>query len=203
MNYLLINFLAGAMVSFLGSLPVGILNVSILQISLQKGLKSALNFAFACAIIELGYSYIAVRMTGALLDLAIYKYPIQLFSIIVFLIAGIYYLRKKPSSQAVQHRMSPFAQGIVLSIFNIIAIPFWLVYTTALSANHWIDINSGTEIAYFVTGISMGTLLGLMTFALFSQRINKQFSLQSNLVNKIVGLLLIGSSLLELIDLVK
>jgi threonine/homoserine/homoserine lactone efflux protein len=203
MNYLLVNFLAGAIVSFLGSLPVGILNVSIVQISLQKGLKGALSFAFACAIIELGYSYIAVRMTRALLDFAVYKYPIQLFSMAVFLVAGIYYIRKKSSGQEAQHRLGPFSLGIVLSIVNVIAIPFWLVYTTALSAYHWINVVSGMEITYFVTGISLGTLLGLMTFALLSQRINKQFSLQSTLVNKIVGVLLIGSSFLELIDLVK
>jgi hypothetical protein len=77
------------------------------------------------------------------------------------------------------------------------------VYTTLLSAYHWIDVDSAKEIAWFVTGISLGTLLGLMTFALLSQRINKRFSLQSSLVNKLVGFILIGSSLLELINLVK
>jgi threonine/homoserine/homoserine lactone efflux protein len=203
MNYLLLNFMAGAVVSFLGSLPVGILNVSVVQISLQKGLKAALVFALACALIELGYSYIAVRMSGALVDFAVYKYPIQLFSITLFLIAGIYYVRKKPSVQEAQQRLSPFSLGIVLSIVNVIAIPFWLVYTTVLSAYHWIDVDSAKEIAWFVTGISLGTLLGLMTFALLSQRINKRFSLQSSLVNKLVGFILIGSSLLELISLVK
>lgn len=203
MNYLLINFLAGAIVSFLGSLPVGILNVSIVQISLQKGLKAALRFAFACALIELGYSYIAVRMRAALVDFAMYKYPIQLFSIAVFLAAGIGYMRKKPFGQVVKNRLGPFSLGIVLSLINIIAIPFWLVYTTVLSAYHWIDVDSAKEIAWFVTGISLGTLSGLMTFALLSHRVNKQFSLQSSLVNKIVGLILIGSSLLELINLVK
>jgi threonine/homoserine/homoserine lactone efflux protein len=202
MSYLLINFVAGAVVSFLGSLPVGILNVSIVQISLQKGLQAALSFAFACAIIELGYSYIAVQMTGSLFDLALYKYPIQLFSIAIFLVAGIYYVRKKPSVQEVKNRLGPFSQGIVLSIVNVIAIPFWLVYTTALSAYHWIEVDSGREIACFVTGISLGTMLGLMAFALLSQRINKRFSLQSSLANKIVGIILIGSSLLELIDLI-
>jgi threonine/homoserine/homoserine lactone efflux protein len=203
MNYLLVNFMAGAVVSFLGSLPVGILNVSIVQISLQKGLKAALLFAFACAVIELGYSYIAVRMTEALVDFAMYKHPIQLFSIAMFLVAGIYYIRKKPSSREAKYSLGPFSLGIVLSIVNVIAIPFWLVYTTVLSTYQWIDVDSAKEIAWFVTGISLGTLLGLMTFALLSQRINKRFSLQSTLVNKIVGVLLIGSSLLELIDLVK
>ncbi len=202
MNFLLINFVAGALVSFLGSLPVGILNVLIVQISLQKGLKSAFSFAFACAVIELGYSYIAVWMSGALLDFAVYKYPIQLFSIVVFLIAGIYYMRKKPAVHEVPHRLSPFSQGIVLSIINVIAIPFWLVYTSVLTTYHWIDISSGRGTVYFVAGISLGTVAGLMAFALLSQRINRRFSLQSSLVNKIVGLLLIGSSLLEIIDLI-
>jgi hypothetical protein len=77
------------------------------------------------------------------------------------------------------------------------------VYTTALSAYHWIKVDSGSEIAFFVTGISLGTLLGLMAFALLSGRIHKRFSLQSSLANKIVGIILIGSSLLELIDLIK
>ncbi|QHT71788.1 LysE family transporter [Rhodocytophaga rosea] len=202
MNHLILNFMAGALVSFLGSLPVGILNLTIMQISLQKGLKGALLFALACAIIELGYSYIAVRMSGALVDFAMYKNPIRFFSIALFLVAGIGYLRKKPSGQVVQYSLGPFSLGIVLSILNVMAIPFWLVYTAVLSASQWIAVDAAIEIAWFVTGISLGTLLGLMTFALLSRRIHKQFSLQSSLVNKVVGLILIGSSLLELIHLV-
>jgi threonine/homoserine/homoserine lactone efflux protein len=177
--------------------------MSIVQISLQKGLKAALLFAFACALVEPVYAYLAVWMTGALIDVALYKQPIQLFSMAVFLVAGIGYLRKKPSAKAVQGRLGPFSLGIVLSIINIIAVPFWLVYTAILSAYQWIAIDSATEITWFVTGIAIGTLLGLMVFALLSQHLNKRFSLQSSLMNKMIGLILIGSSLLELIHLVK
>ncbi len=200
---MLINFLAGAIVSFLGSIPVGILNITIVQIALQKGLKPAFYFALASALVELVYSYIAVLLLQALFNLQGYKILFHISSIVVLLGAGLYYVRKKPSQIKEQRVSKAFYQGIFLSIINFIAIPFWLVYTSLLTAHNWVNLETDQRIAFYVTGISFGTLLSLLVFALLSHKLNQQFSLQGVIVNRIIGLILIGTSVAQVIYLMK
>jgi len=55
MKQLLRIFAWGAVISFLGSLPLGILNVTATQLSVEKGVKSACMFAIGAMIIEFAY----------------------------------------------------------------------------------------------------------------------------------------------------
>lgn len=203
MNYIILNFLAGAIVSFLGSIPIGILNVTIVHIALQKGLKPSFYFALSCALVELGYSYIAVLLMKAVFDWQGHKIIFHIVSIMVLLGAGIYYVRKKPSQKKEPKIAKVFYQGTILSIINVVAIPFWLVYTTLLTSHAWVKLDTGVSIACYILGISVGTLLSLLSFALFSHKINQRFMLESVMVNRIIGLFLIATSLAQTIYLMK
>lgn len=203
MNHLLLNFLTGAVISFLGSLPVGILNITIVHITLQKGIQPALYFAIACALVELGYSYIAVLLTQVVFDTSALTGWVHVFSVIVFMGAGIYYFRKKPTPSTVRNVSQAFYKGILLSMINVIAIPFWLVYTSLLLSHQWIALDSGAEVGYFIAGIALGTGLSLLSFALFSQKINQRFVLESVKVNRVLGVLLMATSVLEVLYLIR
>src|SRR5688572_1288099 len=48
-------FIMGLMISFLGTLPLGTLNVSAMQIGVSDGLRPALYFAFGALIVEMIY----------------------------------------------------------------------------------------------------------------------------------------------------
>ena len=61
MKQLVRVFAWGAVISFLGSLPLGILNVTSTQLSVEKGVKSAFMFAIGAMIIELAYVSITLR----------------------------------------------------------------------------------------------------------------------------------------------
>ncbi|MEQ9413449.1 MAG: hypothetical protein RIF39_06440, partial [Cyclobacteriaceae bacterium] len=54
-------FLLGAFFSFIGSIPPGTLNLSVLQLGLEGKVKTALRFALAVAIIEYPYTWIGVE----------------------------------------------------------------------------------------------------------------------------------------------
>jgi threonine/homoserine/homoserine lactone efflux protein len=203
MNYIFINFLAGAVVSFLGSIPVGILNITIVHIALQKGLKPAFYFALSCALVELGYSYIAILLMKAVFNWQEQEIIFHIVSIMVLMGAGVYYLRKKPSQRKEQNMAKAFYQGLILSIINVVAIPFWLVYTTLLTTHAWVKLETGISIAGYILGISLGTLLSLLSFALFSHKINQRFMLEGVIVNRIIGLVLIATSVAQTIYVIK
>ena len=57
-------FFLGAFFSFIGSIPPGTLNLSVLQLGLEGKVKVALRFALAVSIIEYPYAWIAVQFEG-------------------------------------------------------------------------------------------------------------------------------------------
>ena len=58
---LLWAFFIGALFSFLGSIPPGTLNLSVLQLGLENKVGTALRFASAVAIVEYPYTWIGVQ----------------------------------------------------------------------------------------------------------------------------------------------
>ncbi len=183
------------LVSFVGSLPLGVQNLTAVKLTLEKNLRAAVTFAAACASVEIIYSYIAVKLTQVLLRNDMLRLVFQGASIVLFLVVGILYLIRKPSLQAAAGRRSPFALGLAISLPNMAAIPFWLFYSTFLSGNGWIEIGYEAGLAAFVLGIPFGTVLALSLYAALSEQINRRFSLQQLPVNKIIGVVLIGLGL--------
>src|SRR5919106_6133115 len=50
----------GVLISFLGSLPLGVLNVTVTQLSVENGVSTAFAFAIGAMIVELFYVYITL-----------------------------------------------------------------------------------------------------------------------------------------------
>src|SRR6478672_8738584 len=55
-------FFWGMMVSFLGSLPLGTLNVAAMQISVQEGIRHAINFSLGSLLTEM--IYVRISLVG-------------------------------------------------------------------------------------------------------------------------------------------
>ena len=55
-------FFTGMLISFLGSLPLGTLNVSAMQIGIQENLKNAIRFSLGVALVEI--LYVRLSLTG-------------------------------------------------------------------------------------------------------------------------------------------
>ncbi len=107
MDYLYVFFL-GFIFSFIGSIPPGTLNVSILQIALQGKTGIATRFAFAVAIVEYPYAWIGVQFEYWLTSSSVVVDNFQLIAAIVMTVweFSIYYL---PSSQPVLQKNSMIA----------------------------------------------------------------------------------------------
>ena len=201
MEWMLTGFLAGVLVSFLGSLPPGILNATIVQLSLQRGMGAAFGFAAACVVVEVGYSYLAILLASSLMKLGRYHVAVEIFSTGLLLAAGVYYLRKKEAGLSNKTLSRPFYLGIGLSLVNVVAIPFWVVYTALLTGQGWIMVMDAAGIALYLGGIALGTLLALALFAFSGRYLSRRFSLPGGLVNRAVGLMMVATALLQIVHL--
>ena len=78
---------------------------------------------------------------------------------------------RKPSEFSVRFNESGFRRGIVLSILNPMAIPFWIGITAYLKAQNWIDLSSQTLLHSYVFGTSVGVMILLLLFTFLAKKL--------------------------------
>ncbi len=189
------TFLVGIIFSYLGSIPPGMINISVLQLSMQNRKAAALSFTLACVLVEFIYAAIAVQFQMFLTDNTSISSYFQLITAIVLFGLGIANLIKKTKAIEPQkgEKRNAFLKGTLISIANPLAIPFWLAVTISLQSMDWIVLE-GAAFWWYITGISTGTFLLLLTIIVLASRysliLNNHF-----LVHKVPGLIFIGMGL--------
>ena len=199
MQELFWHFFIGFTVSFVGSLPVGTVNLAVIQTTVNSNFRAGFYFSLGATIVELIYSAIAIKFIAYLLDNRSVEIFIQIVSIPVFIVLAILYLRKEESavSTEIKGRKS-FYNGLFIGLLNPLQIPFWIAYGSYLLSNNWIK-NDVYLINIFIAGISLGTLLVLTLIAFLSKRLVSSMELKTKLVNRIIGWVLIALAVYQLI----
>ncbi len=179
-------FLVGLIFSFLGSIPPGTMNLVVLQLGLENKIKIALRFSLAVAIIEYPYAWIAVAFEDWVTSSPVIVQNFQLITAIVMTVIGIFTIwsAQKPSDFSVKFNESGFRRGLVLSVLNPMAIPFWIGVTAYLKAQGWIDISDSTILHSYLFGTAVGVLILLIIFVFLAKRLANYVS--NNKVVKLV-----------------
>lgn len=189
------TFLVGVFFSYLGSIPPGMINISVLQLSMQNKKAAALSFTIACVVVEFFYAAIAVRFQMFLTDNTSITDYFQLITAVVLISLGIVNLIKKEKTLVPKkgEKRNSFRKGALISLANPLAIPFWLAVTIYLQSMDWVYLE-GASFWWYIAGISSGTFLLLLTIILLASKysliLNNHF-----IVNKIPGLIFIGMGL--------
>ena len=202
MYSLIQNAIVGLTISFLGSLPLGVQNLTSIKVSLERGFRPALAFGAGCASVEMLYSTIAVKLTQFLLKADTLRMAFQGVSTGLFMIIGLLFLTSKSKHSALPLQANTYYLGLAMSLVNMAAIPFWLVTTTVMSGNGWINIGEDLPLLGYILGIPVGTTLALGTYAALSERLNRRFDLQRLPVNRVIGVVLLGLGLYGAVRLI-
>ena len=186
-------FLVGALFSFLGSIPPGTLNVCVLQLGLEKKIATALRFALAVSIIEYPYTWIGVQFEYWITSSPAIIENFQLITAIVMTIIGLLNIwsAQRPTEFATRFSESGFRRGLVLSILNPMAIPFWIGITAYLKAQHWIDLSSTFKLHLYIFGTSVGVMVLLALYTYLAHRLSRYVT-GNKLVKLIPGITLLA-----------
>lgn len=192
MSYLWV-FLLGFFFSFIGSIPPGTLNITVLQLGLEKKTNIALRFALAVAIIEYPYAWIGVQFEYYITSTPVVLDNFQLIAALVMTVLGIINLlpSREPKGFAKRFNDSGFRRGIILSILNPMAIPYWMGFTAYLKVQGWIDLSTPGLLHSYVFGTAIGALALLTLLVIFAQRV-APYVQGSRLIKTIPGLVLLG-----------
>lgn len=170
-------FFAGMIFSFVGSIPPGTLNILVLQMGLENKIRTALRFALAVSIVEYPYAWIAVVFEDLITSSPLVLSNFQLTGATVMTTIGVFSLwsARKPSRFSIKFQESGFRRGLLLSILNPQAIPFWIAITAYLKAQNWIDLSTVLSLHSYLIGTSVGVMILLIALAVMARKVSSTF----------------------------
>lgn len=195
-------FVVGAVVSFVGSIPPGTLNLLVLQLGLENKFRAALRFALAVAIVEYPYAWIAVAFEGWVTSSPLVQDNFKLLAAAVMVILGLLGLwtARAPSSATVKLQKSGFVRGLILSLLNPQAIPWWIGMTAYLKAQGWIFLDTPFRLHAYVLGTSVGALV-LLTLVAVGARLLSRVMRHNRLISVLPSAILLGLGIAGFISL--
>lgn len=163
------NIAVGFLVSFLGSIPLGYLNVIGFDIYNASGIRATLLYLLGVICIELCVIYLTLIFADKLNRKEKLLKFIEGFSVLfMFILAYVFYSSAKSDGDAAVFSniaKSFFVSGIVYSCLNFIQVPFWLSWNLYLLNAKYIEV-SNTRKYFYVFGTISGTFCGMMVLIL-------------------------------------
>jgi threonine/homoserine/homoserine lactone efflux protein len=169
MTSLLLIFVFSSLVSFVGSLQLGPVNLFVIHTALAYGKKPAFYISLGGCIPEFIYCGSAVFANTYLLEYEGLVIFFKIMFILVLLILGLVLYLKRPSPISVnpvkitQKPIRYFFKGFALAAFNPQLLPFWLFVQVYFNSVKFLQIQSLHTKFSYILGAGFGAFL-LLTF---------------------------------------
>jgi threonine/homoserine/homoserine lactone efflux protein len=202
MHPLLKIFLTGMLVSFLGSLPLGTLNVAAMQISVTDGINQAFLFSFGSLLAEIVYvraSLVAMDWISKQKRLFQILEWITLFIVLALAISS-FYAALYPSVKEnviLSSTLPRFWLGMSMSALNPVQIPFWFGWSTVLFSKK-ILLPRNSYYNLYIVGIGLGTLAGNSVFIFGGQVAAENLNNKQHILNWVIGGIFFITALIQL-----
>jgi threonine/homoserine/homoserine lactone efflux protein len=195
-------FFTGMLVSFLGSLPLGTLNIAAMQIAVSDGVTGALLFSAGSLLVEIIY----VRISLVAMDWI--RKQERIFRIlewvtllvVVALAASSFYAALHPSVEkniVLSSSLPSFFLGVVMSAINPVQIPFWFGWSTVLFTKK-VLLPRQDHYNTYIIGIGLGTFIGNCLFIFGGRLIAGSINNNQHILNWVIGGIFALTALIQL-----
>lgn len=179
---ILVASLTGLISGMLLSIPVGPINLTIINEGARRGFKWAALIGLGATAMEVLYCTIAFTGFASFFSRGYVKAAMELFSFVFMLFLGLKFLLVKSVAAAtditvatsrLEHRIeerlevrlhphSAFMTGLVRVMGNPGVLLFWIILAANFISREWVNMShSGTKLACIV-GVAVGTGLWFM-----------------------------------------
>lgn len=163
------NIAVGFGISFVGSVPLGYLNVVGYELYASSGYESLLPYLLGVICEEAVVIYLTLAFAERLAKGGKIVKAMEMLSIIFLLVlAAYFYLRNEgDTARAAPAYLgySPFVAGVVLNAINFMQLPFWTGWNVYLLGNGYIFIDGKIRYLYLISALA-GTFIGMLAFIL-------------------------------------
>ena len=182
-SYLMPAF-TGFASGFLVSIPVGPINISIVNEGARRGFGWAFLIGLGATVMEVVYCAIAFAGFTHLFDSRWIKATMELVSFLLMLFLGVKYLlaRSLPATtrsvETVEHRLHPhtaFWTGLVRCLGNPGVLLFWITFSAMFISHEWMDDTWPSKSAC-LAGVALGCFLWFTLLSYLVSRGHGRFS---------------------------
>ena len=180
------------MISFLGSLPLGTLNVAAMQIGIQESIIQAIYFSIGSLLVEMIYVRISLMGVDWIRKQEKLMKAMEWFTLIIILAlaAGSFYAAAAKGDDAknvfLENNMHRFLLGMFMSAINPVQIPFWFGWSTVLFTKKVLEpVKSHYNV--YIIGIGLGTLIGNSVFIFGGKWLVQRISNSQQYINWVIG----------------
>jgi hypothetical protein len=165
------NIFIGFLVSLVGSIPIGYLNIIGFEIFTKLGINSLIYFLLGVIFVEMFVVYFTLIFATQLVKKKKFMKAIDFFAIIFLLIIAYTFYASSNSEldqQGVLNKYSSyptFLIGFFLSGINFLQLPFWTGWNLYLINGNYILIGNKLKL-YYVAGTLIGTFTGMLSLVL-------------------------------------
>ncbi|MBP6511915.1 MAG: LysE family transporter [Bacteroidia bacterium] len=198
-----ISFLFATVISFVGSLQPGLVNMGVLYAGYHHSRNAAIKMALGGILPEIIYSAIALFLYKKAAEFSFIKETLNILFIPLLLMAGIYLLKKKPSKEEIKNQNGhDFTNGFMIGMVNPLLIPFWLIWIQQVVQRGYLELSNFYTQAAFVLGTAVGALVLLLVVAFNTVRYKTQLEkIIKGRLNFLLGLICIILACVELFRL--
>lgn len=193
-------------ISFLGSLPLGTLNIAAMQIGIQESIADAMYFSFGSLLVEMIYVRLSlvgidwVRKQDKLMKAMEW---VTLF-IIIALAVGSFIAAAKDGGNTknvlLQNNMHRFLLGMFMCAINPVQIPFWFGWSTVLFTKKILEPKPDQYNSYII-GIGIGTLMGNCVFIFGGKWLVQRIANSQQYLNWVIGGIFAITAIIQLIKM--
>lgn len=168
------NIALGLVLSYLGSLPMGYLNLVGYQVYQKSGWESMAQYLLGVVVIEMGIIYVTFRFAQKLITYRKLHRALEALSAVFMVVLAVVFFTQPQTLTAVdfQQHATPLLLGILLSGVNIIQLPFWTGWNLWLLQKEYLVRN---RVVFYIVGAGIGTFLGMLTLILALDFFASQF----------------------------
>ena len=191
MHPLLKIFLTGMLVSFIGSLPLGTLNIAAMQISISDGITAAMLFSIGSLLVEIIYVRISLVAIDWIRKQEKVLKALEWLTLVIVLALAIssFYAALNPTVEknfVLDSPLPKFVLGMVMCAVNPVQIPFWFGWSTVLFTKK-VLLPRNDHYNSYILGIGIGTFVGNCIFIFGGLLIASKINHNQHILNWVIG----------------
>jgi len=196
-------FFTAMLISFLGQLPFGNMNLTATQLAVQESFKNAWKYSIGIVLVEVIYLRLALTaMNWVVKNQLIFK-VMSWLTVVVFLALGILsiIIAKKQTQEKkgllLNNRLDRFVLGVSVSAINPVQIPFWFIWSTQLINSNVLKTTTA-HFNFFTGGAAVGSIAGLIVYMYGGRWLIQKMKASNKQLNIFMGIVFILAALWQL-----
>jgi len=194
-------------ISFFGSIVIGTIGLSAMQISITEGIRPAINFSIGSIVAEVIYvRLLLVALVWIQKNERIFKI-LEWITVLIVVILAIASFRAAlghhgAKNVLLSHTMHRFLLGLSMRAVSPAAIPFWLGWSAVLQTKGILKAEKGFYNGYLL-GIGMGTFAAHCIFIFGGKMAVEKLDASQEAINFSIGCVFSVTAILQIWKILK